>query len=228
MKFSGLWLASVGVLALAACAAQGGVFQYGTEGWAADYEVAPGGTLAVEVYLYETFDPAAETAVLDDEEGLYSAGLKVERTSVASGEPAGVLSVLDIVHNLAFNESDAGVSPIKAVNLVGGLFDSATLLASRDILATDGVSAEGPSAGVRRVLLGTFTFTGGSVLEKKTDFRIADNDPALDDTVTWALPGVALDADILPFDFSITVVPEPATCALLGLGLASLLIRRKG
>jgi len=41
------------------------------------------------------------------------------------------------------------------------------------------------------------------------------------------LPGVDLDADIQPFDFSIVTVPEPATLALLAAGALAVFSRRR-
>ena len=205
----------------------GSVIQYGTDGLTNSYEVAAGGARAVKVYLYETFDPGSETSILDDEEGLFSAGVAVRRTSAGPTRPAGVLSVAGISPNPTFDEPEPTVSPLKTVDLTGGAFDRAALLESRDMLEAAGVAAEAPAANVRRVFLGTFTFTGGSVVGETTALRIEDNDPASDDTVTWALPGVDLDADIQPFDFSIVTVPEPATLALLAAGALAVFSRRR-
>jgi hypothetical protein len=216
-------LAAVLAIGWAAAFAQGSVIQYGTDGLVDSYSVPVGRALAVRVYLYEIFDPAAETSILDDEEGLFSTGLAIRRTSAGPTQPAGVLSVAGIAHNLSFNENEPTVSPLEAVGLTGGMFDRAMLVESRGLLETTGVVAEAPASNVRRVLLGTFTFTAGSVLGETTALRIEDNDVTLDDTVTWALPGVSLDADIQPFDFSVDAVPEPATVGLLAVGMLTLL-----
>jgi len=204
---------------------RGSVIQYGTEDLVTSYAPAPGEVLEIAVYVYETFTPGSETAVLDDEGGLLSVGLTISRTSVGPTDPAGVLASDEIAHNADFN--DAYLLD-KSVQLSGGVFDSVTLEGARDIAEPTGIAAEVSSAGVRRLLLGTFTFTAGSVPNETTAFRIHDNAAApMNGTVTWDLPGLALDDQLQPFDFTITTIPEPASLALLALPTCILVARRR-
>ena len=217
-------LALAAGMALLVPAAHGSVLQFATEDKVTAYNVVPGGTLALKFYLYETFDAAGgETAILDDGEGLFSAGLAVVRVGAVPGDPAGILALADIVPNAAFNEPTPTISPLKALDSAGG----ASLLENRDIAESAGVGPENPAADVRRVLLGTFTFTAGAVAGQTTSFRIADNDAATQDTATWADPPLDLDADIAAFDFAIAVVPEPGALVLLALAALPAIARRR-
>ena len=163
--------------------------------------------------------------MLDAEEGLFSAGLAITRTSAGPTAPAGIATLADIVPNAAFNDAfllDRSIQPG-----VGG-FGHVTMKEARDILESQGVAPEAPSASVRRLLLGTFTFTAGSVALEATTFSIHDNAASpQDDTLTWALPGLALDNSIQPFEFTITTTPEPASMTLLAISACLVAGRRR-
>lgn len=209
-------ISALTLLAMAcACAqpARAAVLQFGTDGFAADFLVAPGASVSVPVYLYETFTPGAETSLLDDEGGLLSTAIAIDRIGGGASDPAGILNAGDVAPNGNFNDT-----ALLAVSLhrPGGVFERVTLREARDIFEALGVSAESPAGGVRRVLLGEFTFQAGALAGEVTAFRIQDMAAsAQDDTVTWDLPGLALDGDIQTFEFTITTIPEPATITLM-------------
>jgi len=193
------------------------VFTWTTLNAQTDFQVLPGATGAVEVALVETFDSATKTSILDDGGGLFSAGVAVERVGTAPSDPASIENVANIDPADIFEESPSGTNFITtSLTALGG----GILVESVDFL----VPAAPPTIGdpdTRSIALGTFTFTAGAVFQEQTMFRIHDNDPVTDDTVTADLFGFgALDDVIGTFDFSITVVPLPAAvwpaAALLG------------
>jgi hypothetical protein len=182
----------------------------------AQYTVAPGGTVDVNVYLREEYDPL--DSPLLNTEGLGGAGVRIDFGALPT---AVVLSDSDIQPNNGLDffyvdqtSSSAGFSGF--------------VLLGPALMAT-------AAPGVNEILLGSFTFTAG-LIAGNTQIEAIDFDPFFDDNVTFGdnltcKPPTALDALILPDSATITVagnetVPEPASMvAWLALSTSALAIR---
>ncbi len=186
------------------------IFSFATD--RSSYTVAPGGKVAVEVFLEEHAEPG-DVSLLVGEGGLFSAGLKLVPLSPIPEQAVTVDSDSDIMPSPAFTG--------------GALPDLAplTLLLADGIFAEPGPAGQVVGDGIRRVHLATFRFTAGDMPGQSTIIQVADYDDygKSSDTLTWW--GTELDNLIAPATFTITtVVPEPGT--LLPLLAAVALLRR--
>lgn len=189
---------------LPASPSRGGI-TYATD--AAQYTVAPGATVTVHVYL-EFTDADATDLVLEN--GLFGAGTTLTVTqSVPNNNPPVVIAASDIAHNSALFDD-----PLGAIKNFGLGF--ASLLVTVDPYASDGdLGATGSLVGpVRRLELGTITFTAGANPGENTTIVVGDFDPGTDDTVTWnsfqildsrigfATMTIQTEGDYCPADFT--------------------------
>ena len=181
----------------------------------ANYSVAAGGSVLVDVFLHQT-DPTAILSTV----GLSSAGVRVHFDEPPlPSQPAKVLGLGDLLGNAAFNDPASPVKDLVA-NHSAGLFEFGDL----DPAHFTGVFAVGD-----RILLGTFRFTAGSIGGQVTHLRAGDFNAQLDDTV--AMNGDVLDRLIADGSATITVeqgtfvIPEPSALLLLGCGALGLLGR---
>lgn len=185
------------------------------------YEVQPGETVTVSVYLYETVT-SGNTSVLATE-GLITGGVRISYGSSTS--PTDPATVTDMSAGPSFtNEGD---------------LDSATLYTGAEVLA-GGSGLANPVAGIQvstftpdygtvvagtnnkeyQILLGTVTFTAGNVVGETTTIRASDLFTSSDDNTTDY--GRVLDSSIWSTTAAIVVVPEPASwVGLAGMGLTA-------
>jgi len=174
------------------------------------YQVAPGGTVDVSVYLQETVE-AGDTPIFDSSQGdgLGSIGLSLFWNDAPPSDPAKVLNDSDERENPAFDFVDTAAA----------LADHAEL--NELILFNDPVYGIENPTDTFRVLAGTFTFTAGSVAGENTLIRATDLDPGQDDTLD-SFGNVVLDSLISEATATVNVVPEPGSFVMLlgALGMA--------
>ena len=157
--------------------------------------------------------PNGETILTDF--GIVSGSTRVFfNEPVVPGDPATVVAAGDITPNVNFDDpflTNVFLDPGISAGLVGGV----------DILT--------PAITGNSILLGTFTFTAGSVGGEVTNLRATDLDAFFDDTV--ADNGALLDALIQDGFATITVtgaaVPEPATGVIVGAFLLAGIWRKR-
>ena len=204
-------VAVVSALLLAAPAGAAVVFEY--VAGEASVEAAPGGTVAVDLFLRETVTDG-DASVLADDGGLFGFGLLVEREagSAAALASASVDPAFDF-------PGDAEVE-VGRVRLGGGVF-------LNDPAAGD------VDGGVTLVRLGQVMITaGGEVGETRFgvgptgDGGLTVTDAGTDlDAGGTSVGGIAFEAAI-GTSFVVSVVPEPAAALLLA--PIALLLRRRG
>lgn len=184
----------------------------------ANYDVALGGQVDVELYLRETLGDPGNDFLLVDEDGLASAAFVLDWViETGSGDPTAVASGTDVAINPAFDDPF-----VEQIDLGAGGLD---MEFGRDaILQTTGVApvVDGQTASVH---LATLTFTAGTPLVV-TRVEIDDR-PSGDQTLTWQSQ-VPLDEQLSPESFTITTpIPEPASGLLTAAAGAALLLRRR-
>lgn len=183
----------------------------------ANYDLQPGGTVAIPVYLTFTGTDAAE---LTAGGGLSSAAVKLMRTGAVPTSPTCPTAVS--ANAVDFTDTLLGPQYIAPTATQVGVWEFV------DLNSLSGVAGKDMGDGSRRIQLGTFLFRAGSVLNEVTTFQAVDYDPNLDNTVTFTVPTKAFDASIEPVVVSFTVVPEPTAIGLIVLGsLAVPLLRTR-
>lgn len=171
--------------------------------------VGAGSKTTLPVYLIFTGTDAAQVNGAAGGKGLFSADVELVRQGTIPPNPAdpvGILSSADVVPGSLF-DGFTNVSRISAADV--DVFQS--------VAPTATLGAPGSPAGsdVQTMLLGQATVTASAVIGAIATFRAQDL-PGFDDTVTFSdTQGVVLDSMIAPADVRFTIVPEPATAALL-------------
>lgn len=175
----------------------------------AGYLAAPNSTIQVPVYLYEQAITPTTTSQIQADSGLWSAGLGVQRTS-----GTGTLSTL--VSDPAFDDTGMRQYTTSA---------SAATIWEFTLNQYSGPLPENLGGGVFRVKVADVPVTVGSLAGEVSTFTLKDRDPSTTDTITAA--------NLLTLDptqtttFSVTVVPEPASMALIAPATMLLLRRRR-
>lgn len=175
-----------------------------------NYQVAVNGTIDVQVFLQQFGSIAGDPADLSTD-GLTSGSVQLFFNDTPPSDPAEVLMTSDILPNPALDDT-----------LLGAEFD---LNPGVSAAFVDGVDFT-PLLGTN-ILLGTFTFTAGSVAGEVTNLRTSDW-RAFDDTVAGnfaALDGVIGNTTATITTFSSAAVPEPSSFVPLLL-LAMVGVRR--
>jgi len=183
-------------------------------------EVLPGATVAVPLYLTETLT-GSSSSILLSENGVSSVGVRVTRNAAQLPTSPAFLTLGGLSINTVdfFDSSDPIFGPELAVSPSGNL--AQLLMFARDA----GVVGSPTSPSVRRLLLGTITFSAGSVVGETTVFSSGDYDLDTSDTVTWQNFQV-LDDQITGSSISITtIVPAPGSAS--GLVMVGLLAARR-
>lgn len=179
-------------------AASGAIYRFEAE--QPLYELAPGETADVLLYLVETLDPS-EASLIDTQQGLFALGINVLRQDPASSDPAVLIDVA--ANHTAFAD------PVltRAEVLSGGA--SAAIKNYVPFIASDG--ERGQVDGDQRVFFaGIVRVRAGQTLDGLDVFDLIDDAAVDGDTQTFDLfNGTELDALIQPGAFEVRVVPEP-------------------
>jgi hypothetical protein len=201
---------TIALWALLTCGTARADFMYQFAFDQANYNVAPGGTVDVQVFLQETVSGGSTSRLSSD--GLISAGVKVRFDESAPSDPAKILATADMSFNPAFNSTVLDLRTLSAGT--SGQLTEAVGLGSPAVHATGGPTTFS-------VLVGTYHFTAGSTAGQVTHLRATL--PSLASNVT----GTGLRLDPLIGDGSATittgaqVVPEPSSLVLLAIGVLS-------
>jgi len=177
-----------------------------------NYTVLPNGTATVQVFLRETL-AGGSTSLLVQEDGLFSSVVQATRTTSPSNPATITAAARDATNFNDFNDSAVAAGGAQAN--VGG---------TRSLGSATGTPIITDSATVRRISIGTFTIQGGLIPLQTSTFTIGDR-PGTADTLTFTT-GQQLDSLIGSRTFTVSVLPEPASLGLLGLG-GMLLLRRR-
>lgn len=195
----GFLVLAAAMTCLACLSPRAGASSFEYRAGAASYQVLPNAAVVIDLYLVETWT-TGQTSQINDENGLISADALVERISGLQLAPAAFTDAM--ANAVDFNDVGGGDIVVNP--------DSVSLLVVQDPFEPVGVLGQSPDPLERRVLLGSVTVRGGAVIGEVTNFTIGD-DPALGDS-TLTLDGVgSLDAIIGDGQFSVEVVPTPAS-----------------
>jgi len=182
----------------------------------ANYNVAPGGTVNVIVYLKET--PGLGTSVLDTGGvGMFGAGVVLTDIAPLPTNPARVLAASDITPNSLFNDTGSGKRAVTTTPPI-----TATLSEATDFSVF--VHADNPTPGQTDyfMTIGTFKFAAGST-PGITYLQTGSN---LGGDVNITGDVLALDSSISNASATITTTPEPSSLVLIGTALLSLVAFR--
>lgn len=190
------------------------VYSYVTDQHA--YEVGPGSTAWVHVYLEERLTGGSSSELLA-QHGLFSFDVAVDVASAPS-DPAAIIA------------SEANPDFNGVVNNVS----SSMLIADRDVFESEGAQPAMVDDTTYRVRLATCTVQAGGLAGETTTFSVGDfENPqtpgAEENTFYWDDIAAAdpLDAFIGAASFGVTVIPEPASVALIAAGGLTVFRRRK-
>jgi len=187
------------------------------------YEVAPGGTVTVSVYLYETVT-AGDTSMLATDP-LVSTGVRISYGSATNPSQPATATVADVNAAPAFtNEPYDNVVILSAAEVQDGGAGAPDPIVGLDVsswTAVPGQVVPGTDGKQYSVLIGTVTFTAGDVVGETTTIKASDLYTG--STETYLNSFTSLDsAPIWTGTAQITVVPEPACwVGLAGMGLTA-------
>jgi|SwirhirootsSR2_FD_contig_71_337359_length_937_multi_2_in_0_out_0_1 hypothetical protein len=238
--FRSLAAAAVGVLALAGQANAAVSYSYVTD--AANYNVAPGAQQTIKLYLLETLG-AGDSSVIAGDGGLGGFGVQVNRPAAGganitgfdfngaefSAYPSAAGRPVPTPSNVKF--SAGAFSPVNKGN-TGGTFTDTSVTPATSKTITGAARADAVFLGNVYVTVDPAAVAGSVVQFQALPYSTT----AGGNTLTFNTP---LDLDFNsttpPFTgavnsqsgFSVTVVPEPTTGALLVLGSLGAMIRRR-
>lgn len=179
-----------------------------------NYQVLPGQTVAVDVYLQETVTEGDISWFTGPNRGLFGGGVRVffNETPLPTdlAEVTNVPSlVANIIPNILFTD------PTKTRSLNPGI--SAGLIAAVNFPTDNLIQGTPLNATPSRILLGTFNFTAGLINNEVTHLLATDfntSQPSLNENTVFnsiTLDSVDLDSLILTSTATITTIPEPST-----------------
>lgn len=173
-----------------------------------EYFVSPGGAVDIDVFLTES----GSSSILTDS-GLLSGSVRVLfDTGLPASDPSVVSSLAGIKPNPAFDDSLLGANLDLDMGVSAGFADSVDLFSP-------------PLVG-SSILLGTFTFTGGSIVGDTSEITAVDFDPLLSDTISGDLASLDTLIQSGTARIHITPIPEPRSLAMFAAGLFVILVNR--
>lgn len=165
---------------------------------ATSFEQSAGSTFNIPIYLEAT--TAADVAAIADDDGLFSVGFVVTRTTPLPSQPA---TITGLTPNTSLFDKKAGGATGPT---------SASLWQEQDVLFGNGALPDGQG----RILLGTLSVVAGDAEGEQTHFTITDYSAVATETLSYAF--TEFDGQIQPGAFVVsTAVPEP-----VGLGVAAM------
>jgi hypothetical protein len=192
-----------------------------------NYDVEPGGTVAVTISIQETFNPQTDASLLaPGTDGLIGGGLLVRVAAPLPASPARVLSTGAITGNPLFDVAQLPQLPAPNVPNSAGILE----LASSPVFGT--ITSQSATSETVLLPLATFTFTAGSVPGEVNSLM------AMNTTIDGSTPsannttfsGVVLDpllqSGAAAINVAGSVVPEPSGLTLMMIaGVAGAMIQ---
>jgi hypothetical protein len=226
MKRQMLWIGGLGIGLLAAQAPAEVQYQYVTD--TPTIQAAPSAIVSVKIYLQEELS-GSDSSILTQQDGLFSAGISVQRGGVLPAQPASLLSLDPATGIGGFNGSQhTAVTPAETNGFWNVGFGT-----------TDGVQGTPYSnpqvtdATFIRAFLGTVNVQAGAdagttsfTIDGFQDNTLTFND-GFDLDASSAGPPTYVGAGPTTFTVQTAAVPEPSTLGLLGLGAMSILAPRR-
>jgi len=185
----------------------------------ANYTVAPGSTVDMDLFLRETSSGGSiPRLAVGNADGLFAFGVNVDFSSAVGGAASSIVSDADVAIDAIFDDFLA--------NQVDDLGTSTDIFGA--VQSVNGYENAETSPGVHEVHLATLTVTGGDD-GSVTDFVIADHTDTAAAFTNFADFFVIDDiASYGSATVSVVAIPEPATAMLLFSGLAGVgLLRRR-
>ena len=222
MKQSTLYslLGVIGAGLVAANASATVQYQYVTD--TPTIQASPSQVVPVNIFLQEQVT-GVDNSILTSEDGLFGAGVDVQRTGTLPTQPAALLGLAPATGANGFNGTP--ITQVTDADAHG--FWGVSLPAST------GVTGTNMGGGIIDVLLGTVDVTAGSQAGV-TDFTIGgyqdntltyNSGYSLDDTS--AGPPAYIGATSSPFTVTTVVAPEPSSIGVLLLASGTLIRRRR-
>lgn len=225
---SNLWVLASALLSmmLVPTAQAERIFTY--EFGSTQYNVPPGESVDVQVFLVETLSGGDLGDSWLASETLSSAAVRLSYLDPIPADKATLTSADRIAPNPQFDDPGSPAKPLKDEIIDDFVFWAgsppehepiAGLSEWVNLFATTGVSPEVVVPGSKyRIPLGTFRFTAGTQHAVFTTVQATDLYPWLDETVTFANLahplGITLDGLILSGETVIATIPEPSAVAL--------------
>lgn len=198
------------------------IYQYTFE--QSDYQVLPGQTVGVNVYLQETVSEGDTPWFTSANQGLFSGGVRVFfNLAPLPTDLAEVPSIANIIVNPLF--TDPSITRVVQAGVSAGMIAAVSDIETAITPETDLIQAIPMTT---RILLGTFNFTAGLVNNEVTHLLATDFDtsnPLSSENIVFnsdTMASLDLDSLVLPSTATITTIPEPSTfVGLVFIGLAA-------